>query len=73
MWSEFNLGIGFCTKMGDIITGLNSLMKGYQLELNFDTPENNDDEDEGDENNTGKNTWRGSKDFITDMKSEDEE
>ena len=64
--------ISITTKMGDIITGLNSLMKGYQLELNFDTPENNDDEDEGDENNTGKNTWRGSKDFINDMNSDDE-
>lgn len=56
--------ISITSKMGDIIDGLNNLMKGYQLEMNFDNPEpiETDDtiEQVGD-------TFKGSKDFIKSM------
>lgn len=63
--------ISITTKMGEIVTGLNNMMKGYQLEINFDNPES-DEEDE----QAVKSTTRGSKEFIKQMldteKKEDE-
>lgn len=55
--------ISVTTKIGDIVEGLNALMKGYQLELNFDTedsltPQTDNVDDVG-------NTHRGFKEFIT--------
>lgn len=57
--------ISVTTKIGNIIDGLNALMKGYQLELNFEpadspTPQSNDSEEVG-------NTHRGTKEFIERM------
>ena len=61
--------ISITTKIGDIIDGLNNLMKGYQLELNFDV----DDEEENDKEPTTTNntTHRGSKEFIEQMSQQD--
>lgn len=64
--------ISITTKIGDIITGLNNLMKGYQLEINFDSPEDNEDGTDNEEDNIKKNTWRGTKDFINDMNKNEE-
>lgn len=61
--------ISITTKIDEIIKGLNTLLKGYQLELNFDAqPQDNSDEstEEG-----LKNTYRGSKEFIEDMMEEE--
>lgn len=57
--------ISITSKMGDIVDGLNALMKGYQLELNFD--------DKQEETNgecdipTNVTTARGTKEFIQKM------
>lgn len=54
--------ISITTKIGDIIEGLNNMMKGYQLELNFDNqPKNEEEQIEA------SNTFRGTKDFIQQM------
>jgi hypothetical protein len=52
--------ISITSKIDDIVNGLNALMKGYQLELNFDNQEDNKDE----KSEPTKNTHRGSKEFI---------
>lgn len=62
--------ISITTKMGEIIAGLNNLMKGFQLEINF--PDNNSNDDEGDVE-YAKDTYRGSKEFIEQMKKESEQ
>ena len=54
--------LSITTKMGDIITGLNNLLKGYQMELNFDRAEN-----QSDDSVDIKKTSRGSKEFIQRM------
>ena len=57
--------ISITSKMGDIVEGLNALMKGYQLELNFD-----DKQEEAEEENdtpTNVTTSRGTKEFIQKM------
>lgn len=54
--------LSITTKMGDIITGLNNMMKGYQLELNF----KEDEESEESEDHI-KDTYRGTKEFINMM------
>lgn len=54
--------LSITTKMGDIITGLNNLLKGYQMELNFDQVEN-----QSDDSVDIKKTSRGSKEFIQRM------
>ena len=54
--------ISITTKMDEIVLSLNNMMKGYQLELNFD----NDNEEE--QNPT--NTHRGTKEFIKQMINE---
>lgn len=56
--------ISITSKMGDIIDGLNNLMKGYQLEMNFDDPEPIETEDTIEQ--VG-DTFKGSKDFIKSM------
>lgn len=61
--------ISITTKIGDIIEGLNTMMKGYQLELNFDTTENDNEEEES--TYTGGSTHRGSKEFIEQMSQQD--
>lgn len=60
--------ISITTKMGEIVTGLNNLMKGFQLEINFQEP----DTDEDDLMDFSKDTHRGSKEFITMMNSADD-
>ena len=62
--------ISITTKMGEIITGLNNLMKGFQLEINFQ--DNNSNDDEGDVE-YAKDIHRGSKEFIEQMKRESEQ
>lgn len=57
--------LSITSKMGDIITGLNNLMKNYQLELNFSNNDNDNISDE--ELNMSKDTHRGSKEFINMM------
>lgn len=57
--------ISVTTKIGNIVEGLNTLMKGYQLELNFETedsptPQSEDVESVG-------STHRGTKEFIERM------
>lgn len=61
--------ISITTKIGDIIEGLNTLMKGYQLELNFDQETN--EESEEDESMNNGSTYRGSKEFIEQMNQRD--
>ena len=57
--------ISITSKIGDIIEGLNNMMKGYQLELNFeDKAEENGEEEEIITNIT---TSRGTKEFIQQM------
>ena len=57
--------ISITTKMGEIVTGLNNMMKGFQLEMTFD--KNTEEEIE-----TSQNIHRGSKDFIQNMLKEGE-
>lgn len=56
--------ISITSKINDIVEGLNNMMKGYQLEINFDHPENQEVEEEHVMDNK---TFRGSKDFISMM------
>lgn len=55
--------ISITTKMGEIITGLNNLMKGFQLEINFQ-------EESNEEITSSKDTHRGSKEFINMMNTQ---
>ena len=55
--------ISITSKIGDIIEGLNALMKGYQLELNFDN-EKEELENSTSSDSSNQNTHRGSKEFI---------
>ena len=57
--------ISITTKMGEIITGLNNLMKGFQLEINFQ------EESVEEIQNSSKDTHRGSKEFINMMNKEE--
>ena len=57
--------ISVTTKIGSIVEGLNTLMKGYQLELNFETEDSPTPQSE-DKENVG-NTHRGTKEFIERM------
>lgn len=56
--------LSITTKMGEIISGLNALLKNYQLELNFENEENLV---EGQEEGGMMATHRGSKEFIESM------
>lgn len=60
--------ISITTKINEIVVGLNNLMKGYQLELNFE--ENNDKPETQQETNT--NVYKGTKGFIEQMMRDDE-
>lgn len=60
--------ISITTKINDIITGLNNLMKGYQMELNFDSHETEPQESTEESNQTtNQMTYRGTKEFIQHM------
>lgn len=61
--------ISITTKMGEIITGLNNLMKGFQLEINFQEPT----DDSQEQTSSSKDTHRGTKEFIEQMKREESE
>lgn len=61
--------ISITTKINEIITGLNNLMKGYQLELNFEDPK--EETSTSSEDNTVSNTHRGTKEFIEQMMFEE--
>lgn len=52
--------ISITTKIGDITTGLNNMLKGFQLEFNIESNNENSEDFE-------KNVYRGSKEFITMM------
>lgn len=56
-------------KIDDIVTRLNNMMKGYQMELNFD--EQPADSDEPEEETT-KKTFRGTRDFIESMQNRED-
>ena len=58
--------ISITTKMGEIVTGLNNLMKGFQLEINFQEESTPDT----DTISSSQDTYRGSKDFINKMNEE---
>lgn len=61
--------ISITTKINEIVVGLNNMMKGYQLELNFEE-ENKSEESQPDMSNK---TTRGTKEFIEQMKSIEEQ
>lgn len=61
--------ISITTKINEIVVGLNNMMKGYQLELNFEE-ENKSEESQPDISNK---TTRGTKEFIEQMKSIEEQ
>ena len=68
--SEIQKTILSITKqMSDVITGLNTLLKGYQLEINFETPAEQEEESE----TPSKKTSRGSKEFIEMMRRAEED
>ena len=56
------------TKMGEIVDRLNHMMKGYQLELPYEQQDQTDDNTEI----TTKNTYRGTKEFIKNMLSQEQ-
>ena len=58
--------ISITTKMGEIVTGLNNLMKEFQLEINFQEESTPDT----DTISSSQDTYRGSKDFINKMNEE---
>lgn len=60
--------LSITSKMGDIITGLNNMMKNYQLELNFSEQETADPDI-----SLSNDTHRGSKDFINMMNNQPKE
>jgi hypothetical protein len=57
--------ISITSKIGDIIEGLNTLMKGYQLELNFG--DNEEETTTQSDNSDNPTVHRGTKEFITFM------
>ena len=56
------------TKMGEIVDRLNHMMKGYQLELPYEQQDQTDNNTEI----TAKNTYRGTKEFIKNMLSQEQ-
>lgn len=56
--------ISITSKINDIVDGLNNMMKGYQLEIDFNNTHENEDETEPISDNK---TFRGSKEFISMM------
>lgn len=63
--------ISITTKMNEIITSLNNMMKGYQLELNFEETENKEESQE--ESSSTNSAHRGSKQFIESMMFADQD
>ena len=57
--------ISITSKMGDIVDGLNALMKGYQLEINFDDKQ--EETEEVTDTPSNVTTSRGTKEFIQKM------
>ena len=64
--------ISITSKIGDIVTGLNNLMKGFQLELEFDSQQEGEGESE-ELVGASPNTTRGGKEFIERMNSKAEQ
>lgn len=64
--------ISITTKMGEIIVGLNNLMKGFQLEINFQDQTNDQQSDVDEDFSVSKDTHRGSKEFINMMNNIDD-
>lgn len=64
--------ISITSKIGDIVTGLNNLMKGFQLELEFDSQQEGEKESE-EVVGTTPSTTRGGKEFIELMNSKAEQ
>lgn len=64
--------ISITTKIGDIVTGLNNLMKGFQLELEFDSQQEGENESE-ETIGSSPSTTRGGKEFIERMNSKAEQ
>lgn len=62
--------LSITSKITDTIHGLRTLLKGYQLELNFESENKNPDHPTT-EDESG-NTSRGSKEFIIQMQKEEE-
>lgn len=56
--------ISITSKINDIVDGLNNMMKGYQLEIDFNNTHESEDETEPISDNK---TFRGSKEFISMM------
>lgn len=59
--------LSITTKMNETIAGLNNLVKGYQLEFNFDPEPNNESNDSAEPDEISYTTCRGSKEFIRKM------
>lgn len=60
--------ISVTTKIDECLKGLQTLLKNYQLELNFKEDENTDNNEE-EESQNNSNTYRGTKNFIEQMMS----
>ena len=58
--------LSITTKMSEVITGLNTILKGYQLEINFEKEEKEAEEATSNPLE-GSSINRGSKDFIKQM------
>lgn len=63
--------LAITTKMNEIINGLNTMMKGYQLELNFDN-ENNESDNKTETDSHSDTAHRGSRQFIEQMMYDEE-
>ena len=59
--------LSITTKMNETIAGLNNLVKGYQLEFNFDSEPNDESNDSTEPDEISSTTCRGSKEFIRKM------
>lgn len=62
--------LSITSKMNDIVSGLNNMLKGFQLELNFEEKTNDETTEESISNKT---THRGTKEFINQMLNPKEE
>lgn len=64
--------ISITTKINEIVSGLNNLLKNYQLEIQWKEDSNTQDSsnDNEDDNKTDNMTFKGSKSFIEQMISE---
>ena len=59
--------LSITTKMNETIAGLNNLVKGYQLEFNFDPEPKDESNDTPEPDEISSTTCRGSKEFIRKM------